>query len=513
MANRRNRPSNNAMRTTLSTRAARQRSKKARPSAEQPAVAGDATQQTTGAANGTAAVEPSDTSGVPDASDRSGAIDALAAAVEDAAAGASPASRAPARRAVPLRRGYTRARRTWYTLLFVPIFALVTVIELVRAALQRFAAAAEADALPSPRFQRPSTMPEPDSRSVADVVEQLRRFPFRPLPLPARVAFYREFGPDGLGVLLSSQYAMHSLPHLYPSTFKPRLFAGVDGAQLAGLQAMQPHPGPALVICHGLLTTKNFDYIRRIARKAYGEWGFHVIAVDLRGWGQSTWTCDAPSSAGYMEGQDIVQIARDLQRDERVTSVGVLGYSLGGCTALNAARFASQSDDTPIDGGVMAVSAPTDVDRATAHISGRPGLLHPFLGMWLIYRAALRSGVRQLGLDASLNDFRKLIEGYSAPYYGVTMDEYHERASAQRFADDITVPTLQLHAADDFIVPVEHAYGMRDAAASNENVEVWVVDRGNHCAFPAVDERWFTSVLRRWFEYWAEQPEPSRTTA
>lgn len=307
-------------------------------------------------------------------------------------------------------------------------------------------------------------------------------------------------------MLFSGQHATSALPHLYPAVFKPRLFRGADGVRLAGLVAMHEQPGPALIICHGFMTTKNFDYVRKIARRAFSEWGFHVAVFDLRGFGQSSWTADVPSSCGYMEGLDVVEVARSLQDDPLVTSVGALGYSLGGATVLNAARAVSDLDtDNPIDGGVLAVSAPTDMHEALKYVSRRPGPTDPFFGMWLLWMVAFTWGVRdQLGVDDSVSNWEQVVEATSIPYYGVPKEEFYSRASAATFADQISVPTLCLHARDDFVVPVAHAERFAEAAEGNEHVDVWIVDRGNHASFTTVDSRWYRSVVRRWFEYWAD---------
>lgn len=92
------------------------------------------------------------------------------------------------------------------------------------------------------------------------------------------------------------------------------------------------------------------------------------------------------------------------------------------------------------------------------------------------------------------------------------MEEFAERASAVNFADKIETPGLVLHAADDFLVTVQHAYALQDTVADNPNVHVMVRDAGAHVAFAAVDSSWYHSVLRRWFEYWAT-PGESRADA
>jgi predicted alpha/beta-fold hydrolase len=273
--------------------------------------------------------------------------------------------------------------------------------------------------------------------------------------------------------------------------------------QLAGMQAMHEHRGPAVVIAHGLLMTKNFDAIIQLARRAFEQWGFHVVTIDLRGWGQSAWTSDAPASAGYHEGRDIVEICRELHRDPRVTSVAGIGYSLGGASMLTAAHVSGSSDDQPLDGAVIAVSPPTMVDVALEHISRKPHWRDPFFGLWHLFQAAIKGNVRRRGLSRDVRTWNDLVTELSAPYYGITMAEFSERASVARFAHEIRVPCLVLHAADDFLVPIQHAYALLDATVDNPDVHVMVRDVGAHVSFGAVDPSWYHSTLRRWLEYWA----------
>jgi predicted alpha/beta-fold hydrolase len=431
------------------------------------------------------------------------------------ASAADPAPRSPAadgptrprhRRRVPtLRHVIADVRTTWYLLVFLPVLALWTGVEAVRDLLHRLNRDSDIAGERAP-FVRPGRMPRRrEDRSVADISANLREFPWTPTPLPARAAFYRTFGADAFGMLLAGQPAVSALPHLYPRAFKPRLFAGFDGQQIAGLQAMHDTAAPALIICPGLLTNKNFDYVRRIAKRAYNEWGFHVVCVDLRAHGQTQWTSQAPSSAGWGEGADIVEVARALKADPRVTTVGALGYSLGGCTVLNAANHASLADDDALDGGVLSVSGPTDLHSATEYISTKPAAKDPFFGLWYTFQMGLRQAEREYDIKLQSRDFREFTRRVAIPFYGVSEQEFLDRGSAALFAGKITVPTLALHASDDYVVPVHHAHLLQQAAADNPNIDVWVLDRGSHCSFDSVDSRWYYSVVRRWFEYWADE--------
>jgi predicted alpha/beta-fold hydrolase len=121
-----------------------------------------------------------------------------------------------------------------------------------------------------------------------------------------------------------------------------------------------------------------------------------------------------------------------------------------------------------------------------------------------VFEATIKAAVRRRGLDPSIRYWRDFVCRLSAPYYGVTVEEFVSRASAVNFADRIETPGLVLHAADDFLVTVQHAFALQDAARGNPNLHVMIRDAGAHVAFGAVDSSWYHSVVRRWLEYWAE---------
>jgi predicted alpha/beta-fold hydrolase len=402
------------------------------------------------------------------------------------------------------RRHATRARRKWWAVLFFPVFVLYVGLDLVRGVRDRVAREREAIVKRRPSFRRPEAMGAVEDRSMADIVSVLERFPFRPANISTNHAFFRDNGADALGALLSPNPQVTTFPHFYPPYFEQCLVTGDDDVQLAAMRAIHDRKAPAVIICHGLLMTKHFEVIIALARRAFEEWGFHVVTLDMRGWGQSAWTTDAPPSAGYHEGRDIVEVARALHQDERVTSVAGIGFSLGGASMLNAAHVTSLSEDRPLDGGVVCVSAPTEVDEAIRFVSTKPtDWRDPFFGLWHLFGAVIRSSVRRRRMSPDVKTWYDLVFEQALPYYGIDYDEFVTRASAERFAHEIDIPVLELHAADDFVVPVHHAYRLQDRTADNPWVHVIVKDSGNHCSFPAVDSSWYHSTLRRWLEYWA----------
>lgn len=343
-----------------------------------------------------------------------------------------------------------------------------------------------------------------DGAEVAELVERLATFPFEPLPLPVNVAFGRQFGADAPGLVLGNNRRF-ATPHRFPRTWQDRTLTGHGGTPLAATVSMQDGPAPVLVLCHGLCMTRRFRSLISLARHAADRWGWHVVAYDARGCGQSAWLGQDQPTGGYLEGEDLVAIARALRRDSRVLAVHAVGISLGGSSVLNGARAESEARAAgalPSLDSVVSVSGPTELGAAIEHISTAPAVRDDFWVLFQGFRLAIRMNSRRLGLPRTVSTWRCATDQWLAPHTGVEPEEFRTRASAVGFADRIAIPTLHLHAEDDFCVPVAQAHVLDEAARDNGNVQVWVQPRGNHAAFDAVARRWYRSVLRRWCEHW-----------
>lgn len=106
---------------------------------------------------------------------------------------------------------------------------------------------------------------------------------------------------------------------------EPRTFDH-DGLRLVG-DAYGPINGPAVILLHGGGQTRHAwgDSARRM-----GERGYHALAMDLRGHGDSAWAGEGGYRLEHFVG-DLRFVASQLGRPP-----AVIGASLGGLTALMA---------------------------------------------------------------------------------------------------------------------------------------------------------------------------------
>jgi predicted alpha/beta-fold hydrolase len=308
--------------------------------------------------------------------------------------------------------------------------------------------------------------------------------------------------------VLAQQREAANLGYAYPEPFSDHVFEGADGEHIAASVGLHQEANrPALIVVHGLFSSRRFDYVRQIAVRAYFEWGFNVLAVDLRTFGMTNLTSQAPTTAGWKEGEDIVAAGRYL-KELGATTVGAIGISLGGSAVLGACHVAGA--DEALDGGIIAISPPADPKAMAERLSVRLPRSHPAYAINRGFWAMLTSRVRQSRWEG-IEGFVDPIERISAPYYDLEPDELWRLASAKDHIADARVPVLIMHPEDDAIIPVKHARMLSEAARANDLVRVWVLAGGGHGAIDAVDRVWFYAVLRGFFERWAgyERREPA----
>jgi predicted alpha/beta-fold hydrolase len=349
--------------------------------------------------------------------------------------------------------------------------------------------------LDKPRGSLP--LPAHGTGDLDSLLADLKRIPNR--LRPARWALMKKGLADLSMFFLAQKRQTINLGYAYPSQFEYHYFEGADGERVAASVALHEEPRPGLIVVHGLLSTRHFDYVRAIAVRAYYEWGFNVAAIDLRSFGLTEMMTYPPSTGGWKEGEDVICAARYL-KSLGSTSVGALGISLGASSVMNASH---PEGAELLDGGILAICGPGDVRMAIEYIDREVPRGHPFWPVSQLFEAMLVSKVRNLGWPSEVADFRTLMELVVAPRYGLSADEIYERSSVKNHIARARVPVLVLHSEDDEVVPVRHAHMIERAAIGNDNVKVWIVPGGGHGAFDAIDSKWTYAVYRTFFERFA----------
>ncbi|MDI6874424.1 MAG: alpha/beta fold hydrolase [Actinomycetota bacterium] len=353
-------------------------------------------------------------------------------------------------------------------------------------------------------------------KSMVEIGERLREIPFVPRR-PRLLALADAYSPDFTRISTDILGAMPDGTRPYPENFEKVVFPSLDDTPLVGILGLHRdgRRRPGVVFCHGFHGSKNKNYIMEAALKAFSEWDYNVLALDLRDFGESRDLSHAPSTGGWKEGQDILGACRFLGGMEEVTSVGAVGYSLGASAVLNAAY---QNDlYSYITGGIIAWSGFASMEAIVSRFSRRPPVNDPFFPYYAAFiflteirrLEMLRRGkeeiVATLGDRPFSPDFRRYVREVVAPHYGKSEEAIYALSSPRNFVDRIEHPVLIVHAEDDPVCPVEEMEELRRAGRGNPNLDIWVLPTGSHCAFMGFDEDWYWAVMRGFLDYWAER--------
>lgn len=209
-----------------------------------------------------------------------------------------------------------------------------------------------------------------------------------------------------------------------------------DGLELpAWFIPAGPEPGPGVVLVHGWESAR--DRTLPNAQVLHAA-GFHVLTFDVRGHGANPPEA-LPISAGEYGSDALAAIRSTLDRPE-VTTVGVLGHSLGGVGGLIAAAA------EPRVAAAVIVSAPADPYRLTRQTFRLARLPLPDPIAWPLAWLTTRVYLRPRG---------HTVEG----------------VNASRAAAAYRGPLLLIHGDDDVVVPSTHVARLAAAARATRGAD------------------------------------------
>jgi pimeloyl-ACP methyl ester carboxylesterase len=378
--------------------------------------------------------------------------------------------------------------------------AVAQTITHARGLKRREAESQEKERLYGQRYPEPGGCGE--GRSMAEVMERLKAIPFNPKPYNGVTSTLLFSMADVIPMMLECRKSTCGRLYSYPEPFYNVVIESEDGTPISGVVAIHDdgRPRPALLMVHGLFGSKRIWFSQQVILSAYYGWGYNVMAIDLRFFGESKLYSDAPGTGGWKEGQDIIAAVKFLKSHDEVTSVGVMGGSYGGASAMCAA-YQSEPKDL-IDGGIISWGGYGYVPTQVGYISTPPKPWEPFFPIFLYFMGCYTLTMGKMVRDYS--QFMDFLTGYSASYYGVDPEEILDRSSAALHVDEIETPLLMIGADDDPVILDDQAAIMAEKARGNPWVEVWTLPRGGHCAFSTVDKQWMGGVVRNFYNYWAK---------
>jgi len=244
----------------------------------------------------------------------------------------------------------------------------------------------------------------------------------------------------------------------------------------------EPAKHPALLLLHGLEGSSSAHYMGGMADKAFAA-GWNVVRLNQRNCGETEHLTRGLYHSGLTN--DPLFVLRELVAVDRITAVGVAGYSLGGNLTLKLAG--ELGDSFPPFKAVCAVSPTMDLAACVKALERRSNIAYEFNFVRRL-KARMRRKAAVFPHEYALEELkrvwtvRQFDEAFTAPHHGFRdASDYYYRASAMRVIDRIRVPALILTAEDDPFVPVDP---FRDpSVVNNPYVKVVVTRHGGHCAF------------------------------
>ena len=256
---------------------------------------------------------------------------------------------------------------------------------------------------------------------------------------------------------------------------------------------------PTAIVLHGLEGSSNSQYVVGNANKLWHS-GCNVVCMNMRNCGGT----ERLSSTLYHSGlsADVLAVLRFFVAREGLSSVSLVGYSMGGNLVLKLAGDLGP-DPPPQLRSVVGISPAMDLGPS-ADALHQPAnrlyerrFLRALTGRYR-HKASLFPGVFDPARADNLSSLRAFDDRVTAFYSGFTgADDYYHRAAAARVLDRISVPTLILHALDDPFIRLTPE--TRAMILGNPRITLIEPGHGGHCAFLARPDR-----ESGYDGYWAE---------
>ena len=255
------------------------------------------------------------------------------------------------------------------------------------------------------------------------------------------------------GIILGiSGYAASSLTQFervpiesYPADFGLEYmdvsFPSRDGLILRGWWLEAGDDNPVIVVVHGSEGNRAHPAERMLGiTKDLVSHGYNILMFDMRGHGESE---GEHISAGYYERNDVLGAIDYIKQRDTETKIGVLGFSMGAATSLMAVAESEEID------AVVADCAYADiVSIIESEFSKRSSLPKFFIPIILFITRNI----------------------YDVDFTAIIPEE------AVR---EISVPVFIIHGEQDDMVPVQHAYRLKEASQNPES-KLWIVPEAQH---------------------------------
>lgn len=349
--------------------------------------------------------------------------------------------------------------------------------------------------------------------------------------------------PDGLNVALTNYWALlHTAQAIgtgdsidHPPTpwegFSSVWIPVAPGVELHGRLGLveengKPTSADCIVILPGMLGDNKTLRTRDLANALHDS-GFHVLAIELRGQGQTEARFpNITHNYGVTETVDLMRVSDWLVDHPNIRETGLIGFSWGANLALIAAWLdgagldhPSITEDTarhlePISdrnhykAGILAFSPVIDWEDLV-HRLDQPAVwwINPSLAF---LQNTVRTRMKRKGYVPINGSLRELIDHEFANsiftakfptanvYQFMRLIPYQGRPAGDKL-ESTRIPTLIVHSVND---PVASAQAIADlvAATDNPNLACLILPGGGHVGFAPYARDWYYSLIVNFFD-------------
>jgi uncharacterized protein len=238
-----------------------------------------------------------------------------------------------------------------------------------------------------------------------------------------------------------------------------------------------------IIIVHGLEGSSESQYVMGITEKALAA-GMNVIRYNQRNCGGT----DALAPVLYHSGlsNDVAAVAREVIDRDRISHLALVGFSMGGNLVLKLAGEWG-SAGPPQFRAVVACCPSMDLAASADALHEPANRIYELYFLFnlrrrMMYKARLfpeHFDVTRMRGMRSLRDFDHQITAYYCGFSGA--DDYYACAAASNVVEQIAVPALIVHAANDPFIRILPE--TRGKIAANPHITFVETGDGGHCAF------------------------------
>lgn len=248
--------------------------------------------------------------------------------------------------------------------------------------------------------------------------------------------------------------------------------------------------GKTVLLIHGLGGSHRSRYMVRMARKLF-EIGVKSVRINLRNCGSGVGLSKLPYGAG--NSQDVKIVIEQLKKQFPDSEIVLIGFSLGGNTALKLAGELGSKAEHFIK-KVIAVCPPLDLEQTVQLIQEKKN--------WVYHRYYLKSILRQSSawLKEKVSSIYEFDDKITGPLWGFSgAKDYYEKCSSIKFIGHIRCETHIIFAEDDPFISIEPL----EKITIPSQVDIWISKKGSHIGFIGFSDKakgfqWLDNLLLDW---------------